>query len=133
VSDWRHIKVILNANFFPKQIESSVVVGAIFPTLMRRICCRKTRGLHFNVHKVHNRVARCVYFQAKNLHLSKFWSVLCTMKDVGKFYDLLTFRSFYGHLRSVWYIFPVLVCCAKKNLATLVHNASTVNAKCKFS
>jgi hypothetical protein len=36
------------------------------------------------------------------------------MEDVG---------IFYGHLAyfvAIWYIFPVLVCCTKKNLATLV-------------
>jgi hypothetical protein len=33
--------------------------------------------------------------------------------------------AFYGHLvyfMVIWCIFPVLVCCAEKNLATLVHS-----------
>jgi hypothetical protein len=48
------------------------------------------------------------------------------MEDVGKFMDIWSilqpFVIFYGHLVYFvvsWYIFPVLVCCTKKNLATL--------------
>jgi hypothetical protein len=48
------------------------------------------------------------------------------MEDVGVFYAiwyiLLPFGIVYGHLvyfLVIWYIFPVLVRCNKKNLATL--------------
>jgi hypothetical protein len=37
---------------------------------------------------------------------------------------LLQIEIFYGHLAYlsvIWYFFPVLVCCANKNLATLDH------------
>jgi hypothetical protein len=37
---------------------------------------------------------------------------------------LQTFGTFYGrlvHFVFIWYIFPVLVSCIKKNLATLVY------------
>jgi hypothetical protein len=33
-----------------------------------------------------------------------------------------------GTLNQIWYIFPVLVFCTKKNLATLVANGSEVSA-----
>jgi hypothetical protein len=36
------------------------------------------------------------------------------MKEVGKFHGHLAYFT------AIWYIFPVLVCCAEKNLATLV-------------
>jgi hypothetical protein len=36
------------------------------------------------------------------------------MEDVGIFYYHLVYFI------VIWYIFPVLVCCAKKNLATLL-------------
>jgi hypothetical protein len=39
-------------------------------------------------------------------------------------YSLWTLRLLYGHLVYfvvIWYIFPVLVCCTKKNLASPVH------------
>jgi hypothetical protein len=48
------------------------------------------------------------------------------MEDVDTFYDHLVHFTplgmFYGHLvyfMVIWYIFPVLVCWTKKNLATL--------------
>jgi hypothetical protein len=48
------------------------------------------------------------------------------MEDVGITYEHLVylrpFYFFYGHLvycMVIWYIFHVLVCCTKKNLATL--------------
>jgi hypothetical protein len=49
------------------------------------------------------------------------------MEDVGMFYDRLVcfmaFCIFCGHwvyYTMIWYIFPILVRCAMKNLATLV-------------
>jgi hypothetical protein len=49
------------------------------------------------------------------------------IEDVGIFYGYLVhlraFGIFYGHLVHfvvIWYIFPVLVFCTKKNLATLL-------------
>jgi hypothetical protein len=59
---------------------------------------------------------------------SKFWSVLLS-KVLMYFMDiwsiLLSIVTFYGHLVYlvvIWYIFPVLVFCTKKNLATLPHS-----------
>jgi hypothetical protein len=41
--------------------------------------------------------------------------------DLGIFYyHLVYFMAIWYILRSFWYTFPVLVCCAKKNLATLI-------------
>jgi hypothetical protein len=49
------------------------------------------------------------------------------MKDVGKFYGLWsilwTFGINFGHVVYFvvnWCIFPFLVCCTEKNLATLI-------------
>jgi hypothetical protein len=93
-----------------------------------------------------------VYFQTKDAKFGKILECLA-MEDVGKFYGissiLLPFGIFYGHLVnfvvilvyfmpfgifyaiwyilwSFWYIFPVLVCCTKQNLATLVQAAKVV-------
>jgi hypothetical protein len=48
------------------------------------------------------------------------------MKNVDMLYDQLVYFTAVGSIlwpfdifMVVWYIFPVLVCCAKKNLATL--------------
>jgi hypothetical protein len=59
---------------------------------------------------------------------SNFWSILegLAMEDVGifgpfcLFYgQMIHFMSIWYILWSFWYIFPVLVCCTEKNLATL--------------
>jgi hypothetical protein len=67
-----------------------------------------------------------VHFQTKKSHLGKFWRVLqwkilvyfiaiwSILRSIGIFYDHLVW-----YVVVVWYIFPVLVCCTKKNLATL--------------
>jgi hypothetical protein len=61
------------------------------------------------------------------------------MEDIGTFYDHLVdfatiwyilwpFGIFYGHLVYLWsfgIFFPVLVCCSKKFLATLIHFQSS--------
>jgi hypothetical protein len=42
--------------------------------------------------------------------------------DFANWYSLWSFGIFYGHLVFLlpfWYIFPLLVCCTMKNLATL--------------
>jgi hypothetical protein len=66
------------------------------------------------------------YFRTKKRNLGKFWRVLqlkmlvCFM---GIWYILRPFDLFFGHLVDfvlIWYIFPPLVYCAKKNLAILV-------------
>jgi hypothetical protein len=49
-----------------------------------------------------------VCFKTKNPNLGKIW------KALGIFYDHLVNFVF------IWYIFPVLVSCTKKNLATLL-------------
>jgi hypothetical protein len=65
-------------------------------------------------------------FQTKNPNLGKFWSVLQWKMLVFLKAVLSILRQnsiFYGHLAHfavIWYIFPVLVCCTKINLATLI-------------
>jgi hypothetical protein len=72
-----------------------------------------------------------VYFQPKNPNLDKFWRVL-PWKMLVYFMAIwsifLPFGTFYGawvYFVIVWYIFPVLVCCSPKNLATLFLNHKT--------
>jgi hypothetical membrane protein len=67
-----------------------------------------------------------VYFISKNLKLEKFRSVL----QGNMMVNLILIGIFHCHLEyfmAIWhimwaflYIFPVLVCCTKKNLATLL-------------
>jgi hypothetical protein len=66
-----------------------------------------------------------VCFQTKNPNLGKFlrawqWKMLAYFIDTWSI--LRSFVMFYGYLVQfveIWYIFPVLVFCSKKNLATL--------------
>jgi hypothetical protein len=50
----------------------------------------------------------------------------CCSESGRGWYILWPFGLFYGHLIYfvdfivIWYIFPFLVCCTKKNLATLI-------------
>jgi hypothetical protein len=55
------------------------------------------------------------------------------MVDVGIFYgQLVNLTAIWYlpwqlvHFTVIWYIFPVLVCCSEKNLATLVHTSVCV-------
>jgi hypothetical protein len=66
-----------------------------------------------------------VLFQTINPNLGKFWMEL-KWKILVYFLDIWSiFQPFgicHSHLVNVlevWYISPVLVCCTKKNLATL--------------
>jgi hypothetical protein len=45
------------------------------------------------------------------------------MEDVGMFYGRLVYFTamWYTYCVAIWYTFTVLVCCTKKNLATLLH------------
>jgi hypothetical protein len=68
-----------------------------------------------------------VCFQTKNPNLGKFWIVM-QWKMLVYFMDtwsiLRSFVIFYGHLVyvvcGIFVYFPILVFCAKKNLATLL-------------
>jgi hypothetical protein len=66
-----------------------------------------------------------VCFQTKNPNLGKFWRVL-QWEMLAYYMDswsiLWSFVIFYGHL-VIWYIFPVLVFCTKKNLGFLFKSA----------
>jgi hypothetical protein len=72
------------------------------------------------------RVARWFVFKPKNPNLCKFgraldWKMFIYITAIWNI--LVTFGIFYDHLVHflfIWYIFPVLVSCAKKNLATLM-------------
>jgi hypothetical protein len=64
------------------------------------------------------RVARWYVFRPK-IPLGVNFGGSCNLRC---WYILWTFSLFHGHsiyFMAVWYIFPVLVCCSKKNLATL--------------
>jgi hypothetical protein len=67
------------------------------------------------------------YFKTKNPNLGSFWEGLA-MKNVGigilcPFGLFFCNLVYFGHLvyfMVIWYISPLLVCCTKKNLATLL-------------
>jgi hypothetical protein len=68
------------------------------------------------------------YFQTKNPNLGKFWKVLqwnlygYFVYFSAKLYILWPNCIFYGHLVHfvvIGYLFPVLVSCTEKNMATL--------------
>jgi hypothetical protein len=67
-----------------------------------------------------------VSFQTKNPKLGKFWRALAwkmLIYFMAIWNMLQKFGSFYDHFVHfvfIWYIFPVLISCTKKNLATLV-------------
>jgi hypothetical protein len=68
-----------------------------------------------------------VYFQTKNPNLCKFWRVLnwkllIYFIAIWNIYRHLGYfmTIWYAHLVFIWYIFPVLVSCTMKNLATLL-------------
>jgi hypothetical protein len=62
-----------------------------------------------------------VYFQTKNPNLGNFWQVLQRKMLVfyGHFVYFTAKWYISVHFVVICYIFPVLVCCNEKNLATL--------------
>jgi hypothetical protein len=62
-------------------------------------------------------------FQTKNPNLDKFWRVLqwLMLEYFMTVWSILRpLEIFDGHLEYFIIFFPVLVCCTKRNLATLV-------------
>jgi hypothetical protein len=83
--------------------------------------------------QIQDRVARWFVFKPKIQIWVNFvgscngrgWYILWT---VGPFYGLLLY-VFYGHFVKfavIWYIFPILVFCKKKNLAPLIHTHASL-------
>jgi hypothetical protein len=62
-------------------------------------------------------VARCYIFKAK-ICTSKFWQVL-QCKILVFYMAIWSILRPNVHFAASWNIFPVLVCCTEKNLATL--------------
>jgi hypothetical protein len=101
-----------NVSYLHWPIQALVLLSTRFGTFNRSVCF--VQG------------CQMVYFQTKNSNLGKFWRVLQRKMLV---YFMSMFGLFYGHWKyvtAIWYIlwpfglfFPVLVCCTKKNLATL--------------
>jgi hypothetical protein len=66
------------------------------------------------------------YFQTKNPDLGKFWRVLqwklleynTTIWSIFRILRVFVYVHF-EHFMVLWYFFPDLVCCTKKNLAAL--------------
>jgi hypothetical protein len=77
-----------------------------------------------------------VYFHSKNPNFYAFGKASYVVGNFGTFYDSVVFliviwyRYFCDHLVYFvvfWCMFPVLVSCAKKNLATLTSNPLKAN------
>jgi hypothetical protein len=69
-------------------------------------------------------------FQTKNPNLVKFLRDL--QLKLASWSILLPFGIFCGKLvyfMVIWYIFPVLVCCTKTNMATLLWDVSLAREK----
>jgi hypothetical protein len=89
------------------------------------ICSRKKK-FHFGV----GQGCQMVYFQSKNPKLGIWqwvlqWEMLVYFRDIWSI--LRQVDIFQGHfvfLMVIWYIFPILGCCNKKNLATLEQAAN---------
>jgi hypothetical protein len=78
--------------------------------------------LYFGTHSDFGQGCQMVYFQTKNPTLGKFWRVLqrYILWPFGRFYDhLVHFVAIRYILWSFGTFSPLLVCCTKKNLATL--------------
>jgi hypothetical protein len=58
------------------------------------------------------------YFQTKVPNLGKFWMEF-QWKMLVYFDAISLFCGLLVYVMVIWYIIPVLVCCTKKNLATL--------------
>jgi hypothetical protein len=79
---------------------------------------------HFFYQGCRRRVARWCIFNLGKFWRVLQWAMLLNLLSISS--NLLSYGLLYCHLVyfiAIWYIFPILVCCAKKNLATL--NAST--------
>jgi hypothetical protein len=50
----------------------------------------------------------------------------CILQPIGVFYNHLVYFTTIWYI--LWCIFPVLVCCTKKNLATLVHAGNSMSS-----
>jgi hypothetical protein len=64
-----------------------------------------------------------VYFQTKNPDLGKNFGVLqweLLVYFTSIFWLFCLFSSYFAYFLVILYIFPVLVCCSKNNLATLI-------------
>jgi hypothetical protein len=93
------------------------------------------KGIDMYVHQG----CQMAYFQNKNPKLGKFWRDL-EWKMLAYLYGDLEFITAvwyilcpFGNLVVIWYIFPVLVYCVKKNMATLMYICENVGGGGGFS
>jgi hypothetical protein len=56
------------------------------------------------------------------VYFTAFWSIL---RPFGIFIVICCIEFSWAYLMVICYFFPVLVCCAKKNLATLIPKAAS--------
>jgi hypothetical protein len=118
---------IMHVNVAGK-ISRCVFIGGE-PSRPRTVVCHRAQKVNIKSGKVmDHRVCQMVYFRTENSVLGKFWRVLQWKLLVCVSYGNLV------HFKAVWYIirpfvlvhllvilniFSVLVCCSKKNLATV--------------
>jgi hypothetical protein len=83
----------------------------------------------------HIQCCKMVCIETKNPNLGKFWRALdwtMLIYFIAIWSILRTFGIFHDHLVHfvfIWYIFPVLVSCTKKNLADQVHTIGCFQQK----
>jgi hypothetical protein len=99
------------------------------------VCCIKNLSAH-----PHQQGCQMAYFQTKNPNLGRFWTDLVYFMHIWSILRLLgihilwPFGIFCEHLvyfMVIWFIFPVLVCCTKKYLATLLTSRAP-SKRCQF-
>jgi hypothetical protein len=81
----------------------------------------------------HDRAARWYSFTPKNPILEGLGMENILVHFIAIWYFYCIFGIFYARLVFLWpfwYIFPILVCCIKKNLATLYHLKKTKHYFC---
>jgi hypothetical protein len=88
------------------------------------------RGVGMSEPPCRDQGCQMVYFQTKNSNLGKFCRAL-NWKMLIYFMVIWNILRAFGmvnyclvHFMFIWYIFPVLVSCTKKNLASLVGTGS---------
>jgi hypothetical protein len=83
----------------------------------------RKQHFHFGFLRQNFQGCQMVFFKTKNQNLGKFWTVFkwkmwVNFNDIWPIYCYLEYLvAILYILWSFWYIFPVLVCCTKKNLA----------------
>jgi hypothetical protein len=140
-SFWKLLKESIFGLLLPTRksyVFTTNVLGNTLGDFLKKSSCHK---LFTKKHAMAYKQQGCqmVYLQTKNFNLGKFWRAL-EWKIAGIIYDNLKYLTaiwytlwpFGIYLNVIWYIFPLLVCCTMKNLATLLRRKTPANLGLPF-